>query len=619
MQMTSEPTSDRTAELIAALEGSREPVSEYSPRAVFASHAKELADASLPVPLDLSAEEIAFSLQAYDRQENSAWGLYFGPLMSWRAQDGSAIDNPPLSAITPEVLAHWRMRAGASSHPVLRARYSDLLWEMPKRIDGIRPDPDMARTAADAYLEAVAVRLYEHPTVLVDKVRRALSISLQIGDADRVLRARDALVALEDSIAQDDMLGLWGFSFDALVEPSQTSIPVPDELRDRLIADLEARLLRVSQGVADGYFPSAVEAVAIRLAHHYRRRGLRSDVERVLRVYSDAVQRLTSSGSAILRATALEALYDQLVSFGMRKDASTLDDSIRRAGEESLAEMKPISVSVEIEAEKVEAFFAALLAGEPHAVLTRIAAHFIPRRDELREQMLSQAEQAPLVSMMTRIIKDDDGRTIARVGPVADDVEGGLLQHTGQVLQLSVPWLRESFTRGQDVGACTYSAVAELVSACPLFAPARHPLVLAGLAAYFRSDFVSAIHILVPQIEQCVRQLGISIGAPLYTQRRGAGLHHRTLDDLLRDAAISEVLGTDIATYLRVLLTDDRGWNIRNRVAHGLAPASAFGAGVADRVLHALLTLALFRLRDDGAQPDAPAQEPQSEGEQPGT
>jgi hypothetical protein len=56
-------------------------------------------------------------------------------------------------------------------------------------------------------------------------------------------------------------------------------------------------------------------------------------------------------------------------------------------------------------------------------------------------------------------------------------------------------------------------------------------------------------------------------------------------------------LGVNIVAYFRVLLSDGRGWNVRNNVCHGLAPVSMLTMVVADRVLHALLVLALMLKR----------------------
>jgi len=67
----------------------------------------------------------------------------------------------------------------------------------------------------------------------------------------------------------------------------------------------------------------------------------------------------------------------------------------------------------------------------------------------------------------------------------------------------------------------------------------------------------------------------------------------------LRDEKVAAVLGPNISSYLRILLTDARGWNLRNNVCHGLASPGMLSAPAADRILHAILVLGLFRQRDD--------------------
>jgi hypothetical protein len=53
------------------------------------------------------------------------------------------------------------------------------------------------------------------------------------------------------------------------------------------------------------------------------------------------------------------------------------------------------------------------------------------------------------------------------------------------------------------------------------------------------------------------------------------------------------------APYFQVLFTDQRGWNIRNDVCHGISPVQAFSwPSLTDRIFHALLILATMRERE---------------------
>jgi hypothetical protein len=60
-------------------------------------------------------------------------------------------------------------------------------------------------------------------------------------------------------------------------------------------------------------------------------------------------------------------------------------------------------------------------------------------------------------------------------------------------------------------------------------------------------------------------------------------------------------LGENVAHYFRVLFTDQRGWNIRNDVCHGITPLAGFSPQMMDRIFHALLVLALLRAQEETA------------------
>lgn len=78
-------------------------------------------------------------------------------------------------------------------------------------------------------------------------------------------------------------------------------------------------------------------------------------------------------------------------------------------------------------------------------------------------------------------------------------------------------------------------------------------------------------------------------------KNRHGGFQLRTFDDLLRDDIVARCFGEDLTFYIRILLTDQRGWNIRNDVCHGISQLDAFNYSVADKVMHVMLCLSLAR------------------------
>ena len=132
----------------------------------------------------------------------------------------------------------------------------------------------------------------------------------------------------------------------------------------------------------------------------------------------------------------------------------------------------------------------------------------------------------------------------------------------------------------------------------PVFAPDRRPIIEAGIKAYLAGDHTLAVHLLVPQIEQALRVLLELAGGSVLKPARLGMLTYKLLHDMLQDPLLVQVLGEDTLLYLCVLLTDQRGWNIRNRISHGLCDVHEFSPAMSDRVMHVLLCLALVRVRE---------------------
>jgi hypothetical protein len=428
------------------------------------------------------------------------------------------------------------------------------------------------------------------------KGKRALDIALSINDSKRVEVVRESLLRLEDTVAVDEKLGLWGFCFDLFVHDNNRQRPVRDDQQQKVVNDMEARLARLAGKPAGQYHPFALEATAVRLADYYRRSGKRQDVSRVLGLLVDAVRRMHGHAAALTLSHSLEGLYHLLNSYDLKSEADSLNELMRIVGEEALAAMKPISVEAKLTDDELDRYFKAMLAGNSKEILGHIAEHFIPQRNQVEQQVRRFGEMAPFRYLMPTAIQNEEGRTVAHVGPLEHDCEGNVLAQMSENMQISAWWLRESISRGLAAGMISKNEILDHLRSGPLFPPFRILIVEKGIDAYLVGNNLAALHILIPQLEQSIRQLAILLRAPFLIPRKMGGFHVRLLDDLLRDERICECLGDDIVTYFRVLLTDARGWNLRNDVCHGLASfATLSSPATADRILHALLVLGFVR------------------------
>src|SRR5712692_3701494 len=158
------------------------------------------------------AEVLGFALQA-DRTGKSPWRTFFGPTGSLTREDGKPIYYPDIADADARVIGHWHGRAKTISHPILKARYADLAWEMCTAIAGMRRDSAMARLAIDAYLASVFVEPHDR----FGAVLRALDLAALIRDPERTKRARAPLLQLHQEV-MTALKGPWWFAFDRLID-----------------------------------------------------------------------------------------------------------------------------------------------------------------------------------------------------------------------------------------------------------------------------------------------------------------------------------------------------------------------------------------------------------------
>jgi hypothetical protein len=552
--------------------------------------------AGIPVPVEAHAEWVAFALiEDYRTDGDFGWGTYYGPLCALPGADGSRIEQPSVAEITPEVLDHWERRVGSARHPLLRMRYGDVLWEFARRIK--RPvHGDIARAVIDATLLAAVGGHFTDCHRGFPRFSRALDLALSIRDEQRVARVRDAIVAFDQTTAAD--AGNRCFAFDVLIEEGSRNVPLSPALVAKLVADLEARLVRAAQPKEGAALPApwAVASVALRLARHYRRGGDEASMRRVLAAYGNAFGTAAERASLSLAMAWLEGVLKTYRSFGLTEEAEALEVRLRALGPAAMNEMQAISATTEIPAGEFERFVAVMAAGTLDEALARIAARFVPHKAVLAKQVRELAKAAPLGALFSQTILDWEGRPIATIGSLEEDFEGHLVRRASENMMLEAPWLRAVIDRVRERLAPTAAALRDHLLKSPVFDSRKAGILERGLAAYLDGDVMVAAPVLVPQVEDVLRNIVRLAGESTYKPRRqGGGLLLKVFDDLLREEAVEHALGEHGVHYFRALFTDQRGWNVRNDVCHGITPVHAFSVPMSDRVFHALLVLATLR------------------------
>ena len=524
------------------------------------------------------------------REGESTWGTRYGPWSTATTDDGRQVENPPRTSINGNVIEVWKRRALAARHPFLRYRFADLVWDLAV-VAGGRRDVSFARLAIDAVLEGLAGEAFKYPVEALKASSRALDLSRMINDPARAVAVERAIFAYESTHGNDAHEATWGHALELVV---QRDSRLPQAEQDLVVAAMEERLARLASG--DPH-PHTIEAAVLPLAELYKLRGRGDDVARVLRVYARLVTLAGRKMQGMAAASFLDRLHAVLEQYGLHTDAAGLAEEMQEQGRRSISELKRFSTTIRIPAEEMEELVSGILSGTTEEALARIAFYFVPDREKAAERVKELAVEAPLMADMTKTIIDANGQRLAVVGSVDDDLEGNLVQHIAQRFQFMAPYLRVTLDEARRrIGLDTALVMAEARKS-PVFDQEKLPLLEEGLRGFFADQHAVAVHLLVPQIEAAIRRLAIISGVMPY-KRKKEDLEMRSLGSLLGDPQLEAVLDPRLALYLTVLLTDVRGWNLRNQVCHGLLQAAQIGPVLADRILHVILLLTRIRKRD---------------------
>ena len=498
-----------------------------------------------------------------------------------------------IEAITPEVLAHWTRRAGEARDPVLIARYADLVWDLSKAASGPRPDVTLARTAIDAYARVALEKRHKLKGAVKLKLGRALGLALSIRDAPRVQNLKRAIIGFSMTDSPLDPAKYPGAAFDILLL-GHSRVTLSAEEERQILEDEEARL-RSLESPDDLVVPDchAVTVVAMRLARYFRRKGRFNDLRRVLRSYRDIHVIAATRATGIVASSLLQGVYRTLYEFGMTDEARELERHLRDTGRRAVGEMHTFTLRTSVCTATLAALVDRTVEGDVAAVLPRIADEFVPDLDEMRNRIREAHSASALLGLMDHVIVDDDGTPVDTLGSTESDLDGRVAHEIAEELHHQALFLSRVLSALKDRRGVSAEAVLAFLAQSSLFDEKAYLILASGISAYFREDHIAALHLLVPQVERAIRALATECEASVSTPKKSdpQARLYRPLGTLLADERLTRRLGEAHTRYLRVLLTEPGGWNLRNLLCHGLLDSDSCNARTADRIFHALLLL----------------------------
>jgi hypothetical protein len=545
----------------------------------------------------------------------AVWDMHWQPQSSW-GDDRAGMRHVPDINLTDDGTIHeWARRARASQHPVLRARYADLAWEIAKfrkaaaraRPAGspppVRPDPENASLAIDAYLEAVERSLAPDVFHGFRYLGRAVELAANIRDDEQLARAKAAVFAYREACERaDPTYPFWLFD-DIAWEYRRVLELTADERAIAAAALKRVLALRADASDPQRFDPHFAQDAADRLGRWLAQPSEEAEARRAAETAGLAMETAAEQVPALSGIAILERQAARYRNAGDDAAAARVEEAIRRRAPQAQGEIRHVETRFEIPKDDMDAWTEQVAGATFEEGLQRLTSANLIRKGQSEAAVLKIAETAVLQARIPMQIMRDDGFSSAVIGSVEKDLDGRTIQHGATLIGIAAPFVNVSLRRWREKHGVDLERLMAWLAQSPLFPEPRLKLVRDGLAAWFAEDWVKAIHVLLPQCEAALRDLLAKLGGSVMRpDRHHGGFQAIGLGEVLSDPIFRDKVPEDVRFHLKVLLQDPRGINLRNAFAHGFAAHELFDRGIANWMVHLVILLGGLVSRQPRAQ-----------------
>ncbi|MCK3684230.1 DUF4209 domain-containing protein [Maribellus sp. YY47] len=544
------------------------------------------------IPFELHAEALAFGFVENLSGEKNEWNTYYKPMIVWKNDDGSITESPSIAQVNQDILNYWHKRKDESRNPLLKARYCGLIWDFTKSVTNNNPEYKVGISYVESLINTVENRLFHYEIELVIKIKRAVNVACSLNQPELIEKAKKITVELEEEFSKNEKNNLWGFSFDYLLGNKRIVLTSEEELG--IINKLHVRFNKLSS--KDNLNPWDAEYAAKRLCDYYKKKNRTDIIKEIMLQLGAAFELKEADSSAMQISSWLRHLYKVYTNYGLNEEVKNLLRRLQELGPKINDELSLTESSFNIPKEKMDGFVDLMTTESKTEIINNIINRFIPKKDEVRERMFEMAKKTPFNYIVPITLQDAKGRVVATIGSLEDDIDGRLIMELSEDLSYEAIFLRHVFYKITSSKLLDTNDILEFIEKSPVFEESRLKIIARGLDAYFSDDLIVAIHLLIPQIEEAIRNLIEMSGGIIFKAARDkGGFQLKTFNELLGDEIVKMVFNEDIQIYLRVLFTDQRGWNIRNDVCHGICDINSFTYQSIERIIHILMILGVLR------------------------
>ena len=226
---------------------------------------------------------------------------------------------------------------------------------------------------------------------------------------------------------------------------------------------------------------------------------------------------VTEADEAPKALTKLHWIEKALETYQQLGDHDKVDELKRllsQVGLETVSDMNDIAVDIVIPRELVEGWVNQLLTLDLKTALDSLGQmeRFVPQMERVRAEARALRQRHPIQFLVSRRTLDSAGRTVQQALAETEQIASSEASTYNLSMTIGNLQLGLAFDRLESEMGLTAELFMCLLRSKPIFESNTLGVVSVGVERYFAKDYASALHILVPQLEETLRDILSKIG-----------------------------------------------------------------------------------------------------------
>ncbi len=509
---------------------------------------------------------------------------------------------PDIQKFTNDQIKYYEQRLNETNNLFLKVRYSDFLFEYGnKKIT--KTKYEISKCLLSCLVEILTY--YSDDFNYTSVLARLVEVSLLMGDREKLEKAIELIYLKMDEF---DYNNEYSYVYELsklireILKSKHKKIILENHL-NKIIIVLEKAIKNNFED--KNYYLHRVFCEELSqyrkfdLISSERRSELKKEIGKSYELEAE-YQQGRNNKSLLVKANFLEKAMEKYMEIGEREKSNKMKILVKWTYEEyeNSNEMNLIRIPIEFPKEEIDKIIEGFISSDVQISLDKIAYSndLIPKITVIEDLVDKLSKEFPLQGLISKGLLND-GKKVVETTTEEDNktinFNSNYMHHLNINVELLLKAIFDKLISEFEISTEDFM---QKFNKWELLDNKNVPFIEHGISRFLEKDYLSALHILVPQFESTVRRMFSKAGYSTTSIRKGNTQQEVTFNEFLLRDDVKSTLGNDVHKLIQIVMVEQSGLNLRNEIAHGLIELSNINYTKCILVIYLFLILTRYSI-----------------------